>query len=163
MIHNSSVHIRLIHFQLWIKRSHQSPNFEIFESSGINLPNFSCHFPNQKLAFLQILHHSTLSWNILPLYFRSSIIYFAQNFEFLETTNQFLIQILHHSSVSWDITPLYFFSWNFTYFQQKESIKVQIWWNFTWAVEGLKFSTLICTDRGRVFIGCQALYTINTK
>ena len=53
------------------------------------------------------------------------------------------LQILHHSSVLWDITPLYFCSWNFIYFQQKESIKVQIWRNFTWAVKNLKFCTLM--------------------
>ena len=32
---------------------------------------------------------------------------------------------LHHSSVSWEITLLYFFSWNCTWFGQKEPIKVQ--------------------------------------
>ena len=77
--------------------------FETFECLDQNLPN-SCHFWNNKSVFLQILHHS---------------------------------------SVSWDITPLYFFSWNFIYFQQKEPIKVQIWWNFTWAVESLKFCTVV--------------------
>ena len=75
--------------------------FETFECLGQNSPN-SCHFWNNKSVFPQIVHHS---------------------------------------SVSWDITPLYFFSWNFIYFQQKEPIKVQIWWNFTWAVS-LKFCTL---------------------
>ena len=45
--------------------------------------------------------------------------------------------------MSWYITPLYVFSLNFIYVQQKEPIKVQIWWNFTWAVESLKFCTLI--------------------
>ena len=53
------------------------------------------------------------------------------------------LQILHYSSVLWHITPLYFCCWNFIYFQQKESIKVQIWRNFTWAVENLKFCTLM--------------------
>ena len=53
------------------------------------------------------------------------------------------LQVLHHSSVSWDITPLCFFSRNFIYFQQKEPIKVQIWWNFMWAVESLKFCSLM--------------------
>ena len=52
-------------------------------------------------------------------------------------------QTLHHSSVSWDKTPLYFFSCSSIYFQQKETIKIQIWWNFTWAVKSLKFCTLI--------------------
>ena len=53
------------------------------------------------------------------------------------------IQILHHSSVSWDLTPLYFFNWNFIYFQQKEPIKVQIWWNQKyeiWHFDGLLLS-----------------------
>ena len=44
------------------------------------------------------------------------------------------LQILRQCSGSWDMT---------VYFQQKESIKVQIWWNFTWAVECLKFCTLM--------------------
>ena len=46
-------------------------------------------------------------------------------------------------SVSWDITPLHFFSWSFIYFQQKEPIKVHIWWNFMWAVTSQKFWTLM--------------------
>ena len=54
---------KLIHFLLWIKGPHQSPNFKIFECSGENLPNSSCHFPNHKSVFLQILHHSSVSWN----------------------------------------------------------------------------------------------------
>ena len=41
------------------------------------------------------------------------------------------------------ITPLYLFSWSFIYFQQKEPIKVQVWWNFTWLVKSLKFCTLM--------------------
>ena len=53
------------------------------------------------------------------------------------------LQILNNCSVSWDITPLYFFSWNFIYFQQKQPIKVQIWWYFTWAVENLKLCTFM--------------------
>ena len=139
--------------------------FEIFECSDENLPNFSYHFPNHKTVFLQILHESLVSWKITPLYFfRSKVIYFArkgpikvQILETFECSDQnspnscqfwnnklVFLQILHQSSVSWDITPLYFFSWNFIYFQQKEPIKVQIWWNFTWAVKiFLKFCTLM--------------------
>ena len=122
------------------------------------MPNSSCYFPNHKSVFLQILHDSSVSWKINPLhFFRSNIIYFAlreptkvQIFETFECLGQnspnschfwnnksVFLQILHHSSVSWDITPLYFFSWNFIYFQQKEPIKVQIWWN---SPEQLKFS-----------------------
>ena len=76
---------------------------ETFECSDQNYRN-SCHFWNKKSVFLQILHHS---------------------------------------SGSWGITPLYFFSWNFIYFQQKELIKVQIWWIFTWTVKSLNFCTLM--------------------
>ena len=75
--------------------------FETFDCSGQISPN-SCHFWKNRSVFLQMLHQS---------------------------------------SGSWDIIPQYFFSWNFIYF--KEPIKVQIWWNFTWAVESLKFCTLM--------------------
>ena len=91
-----------------------------------------CHFPNHKLVFLQILHHSSMSWKITPLYlFSSNNIYFAQKetikvklFETFECSGQNFsnslcqfwnsksipLQILYPSSVSWKITPLYFFS-----------------------------------------------------
>ena len=62
LTHNSSVNFKLKHFVLWIKRPHQSPNFETFKCSSKNLQN-SCHFLNQKSVFLQILHHSSvLRW-----------------------------------------------------------------------------------------------------
>ena len=41
------------------------------------------------------------------------------------------------------MTAMYFFSLNFIYFQQKESVKVQSWWSFMWAVEGLKFCNVM--------------------
>ena len=76
--HNSFANFKLIHFLLWTKESNQSPNFDTFKCSGENLPNFSCHFPNHKSVFLQILHHSSVSWKITPLYcFSSNIIYFG--------------------------------------------------------------------------------------
>ena len=79
MTHNSSVDFKLIHYLLWTKGSHQSPNFDTFECSGKNLPNSLCHFPNHKSVFLQILHHSSVSWKITPLYFfNSNNVYFAQ-------------------------------------------------------------------------------------
>ena len=120
--------------------------FEIFECSRENLPYSLCHFPNHYPLFYQILHDFSVSWELnSPYFFRSKVIYFArkgpikvQILETFECSDQnspnschfwnnksVFLQILHHSSVSWDITPLYFFSWNFTYFQQKEPIKVQ--------------------------------------
>ena len=111
-----------------------------------------------------MLHHSSVSWQITPLYFFRWNIFYTKgtnqiwNFGNFECSGQNLpnacdfwnnnsvfLQILHHSSVSSDITPLYFLSWNFIYLQQKEAIKVQIWWNFTWAVKNLKFYTLMCS------------------
>ena len=79
LTHNTLVNFKLIHFLLSIKGPNKSPNFETFVCSGEILPNSSCHFPNRKSLFLQMLHHSLPSWNITPLYFFSSnIIYCSQ-------------------------------------------------------------------------------------
>ena len=177
MTHNSPVNFKLIHFLLWTKGSHESTNFYTFKCSDENLPNSSCHFPNHKSVFSQILHDCSVSWKITPLwFFRSGIIYFfkgtnqSSNFlkgpikvQILETfensyqnlpsschfwnSKSVFLQILHHFSVSWDVTPLYFFSWNFMYFQWKEPLKVKIWWNFTWPAGSLKFCTLMGSFR----------------
>ena len=135
MTHNSSVNFKLIHILLWIKGSQQSPNFETFKCSGEILSYSSCHFPNHKSVFLQILHHSSVLWKMTCLYFFwSNFIYFAQKesikveiWEFRVIRSKFtkflsylsnksvFLQILHHSSVSRGITPLYLFNWNFLY------------------------------------------------
>ena len=48
-------------------------------STGENLPNFSCLFPNHKSVFLQIFHDTEVSWKITALYFlRPNIIYFVR-------------------------------------------------------------------------------------
>ena len=72
MTHNVSASFKVIHFLLWIKGSHQSPNFDTFKYSGKNLPNFSSLFSNRKAVFLQNLHISSVSWKITPLYFCST-------------------------------------------------------------------------------------------
>ena len=148
MTHSSTVNFKPIHFRLWTKGSHQSSNFVTFKCSGENLPNSSGHFPSNKSVFLQILHHSSLSWKITPLYFFSSNnIYFPQKepikvkiFETFECSVQNLsnflhqfwnnksisLQILYPSSISWKISPLYFYSSNNIYFAEKEPIKVKI-------------------------------------
>ena len=92
----SPVNFKLILFLLWIKESHQSPNFETFKCSGENFWNSSCHFWKQKSVFLQILHQYSVLSNITPLYFfRSNIIYFGQRqpikvqiFEIFECSGQ---------------------------------------------------------------------------
>ena len=49
--------------------------FDIFECSGENLSKSTCHFPNYKRVFLQILHDSSVSRKITPLYFLGQILY----------------------------------------------------------------------------------------
>ena len=73
--HKSPVNFKLIHFLLWIKEPNKSPNFETFMCFGEDLPNSSCHFPNRKSLFLQILHHSLVSWNIILCTFLVQTLY----------------------------------------------------------------------------------------
>ena len=122
---NSPVNFKLIHIVLWIKGSHQSPNFNAFECSGENLPNFSCHFWKHKSIFFQISHQYSVPSNLTP--FSPSIIYFGQkqpiNVQILgifECSGQnslnsscpfwndksIPLQIFHHSAVPLLITPL---------------------------------------------------------
>ena len=56
-----------MHFLLWTKESHENTNFDIFKCFDENLLNLWCHFPNHISVFLQILHDSSVSWNILIL------------------------------------------------------------------------------------------------
>ena len=48
--------------------------FETFEYSGQKSPN-SCHFLSSKSVFLQIWHHSLVSWDITPLYVLAEILF----------------------------------------------------------------------------------------
>ena len=76
---NSTLNFKMTHFLLWTTGSHQSSTCDTFKCSGKNLPNSSYHFPSNKSVFLQILHHSSMSWKITPFYFFSSNnMYFAQ-------------------------------------------------------------------------------------
>ena len=116
MTNGSSVNFKLIHFLLWIKGSHQSPNFETFKCSGEHLPYSSCHIPNHKSIFLQILHPSSVPSKITPLYFfRSNFKYFAQkepikNFcEFWVLRSKFsnFLSFLNHISFSSSFASLF--------------------------------------------------------
>ena len=126
--------------------------FEIFECSGQTLPNALCQFWNDKLAPLELLYPSSVSWKIIRLYFLSSknrylpqketII--VKSFDTFKCSGQILWnfickfwndksmspQILYPSSVSSKITPLYFFNLNNIYFSQNESIIVNIFETF---------------------------------
>ena len=177
MTHNSSVNFKVIHFLLWAKGSHQSSNFDTFKCSGENLPN-SCHFPSNKSIFLQILHHSSMSWKITPLHFFSTNnICFAQKeiikvriFGTFECSGQNLsnsscqywndklipLQVLYPSSLSWKITPLYCFSSNKIYFALKEIIKVKI--VYTFECLGQKLPNSLCQFWNGKSIPLQILY-----
>ena len=96
MIHKSIINFKLIHFLLWIKEFHQTPNFETFECSCENLLTSSCHFWKNKSVFLQILHQISVPQNLTLLCFLSlNIIYFGQKqpikvqiFEIFECSRQ---------------------------------------------------------------------------
>ena len=142
------MNFKLIHFLFGIKVPHKSPNFESQLSIALvkvcQIPylifqtqvSFSSHFASLssamkdnssvRLHFFHSRNHS--KWKFLR--FLSARIKIHRIFVSFETTNQVFFQILHQSSVSWETSPLYFFSWNCIRFQQKEPIKVQIWWNW---------------------------------
>ena len=70
-IWHSSVNFKLIHFLLLIKGSYESQNFETFKCFSEKMPNSSCHFPNHKSVFLQILHQSLVSCKMYYLHKRN--------------------------------------------------------------------------------------------
>ena len=92
MTHNSSVNFKLILFLLWIKGSHQSPNFDILKCSGENLPYFSSHFPHLKSVFSQILHHFSVLWKI------TSMEFLGQTLNTLHNRNKWKYKFLRLSS-----------------------------------------------------------------
>ena len=116
----------------------------------------SCHCPNYKSVFFQILHHASVSWNTTPLYFfRLNVVYFAQKEPIkvssgqnlpnsCETVDQFLfkfwITVLCHET---ELLYTFLAEILYIYFQQKEPIRLQILWNLVWAGESLKFCTLM--------------------
>ena len=129
-----------MHFQLWTKGSHENTSFDTFKCSDENLSNSSCHFPNHKSVFLQILHDSSVSWNILLWTFLGQRLYtlhkrdqsnckffrlfsaqikINQILVIFETKNKFLFTFcttLWYHEIYFFHT---FFSLKFIYFQQK--------------------------------------------
>ena len=78
MIFSTSVNIKLMHFLLWTKKPHQSPNFDT-SVFWWKFAKFLMSFSKPQVNFSSNLHHSSLPWKITPLYFfRSNIKYFAQ-------------------------------------------------------------------------------------
>ena len=118
------------------------------------MPN-SCHllkaqvgFPSNLVSiFSAIKRNSTVNFKLVyfllwPDRFYQSSNSGKFNFVILETANQFFFKFCITLQCH-ETTPLYFFSCNFIYFQQMDPMKVEIWWNFTGAVESLKFCSLM--------------------
>ena len=145
-LHHSSlswhINFKLIYSLLSIKESHQSPSFETFGCSGKNLPNCSCYFPNHKSVFLQILHHSLVSWKITPQALYTLVKSSLLKCKFLrlssdrvkirqipyvnfESTSQFLFRFFIILQCQ-HITPLYIFSLCIFYFVQKDPMKISM-------------------------------------
>ena len=109
----------------------------------------SCYFLGHESVLCQVLHHSSFSKTINPLYLRSNVIYFAQkepikvktlrifsdqvkirqNVVTFKTTNQFVFFCVTSSIMRKNVVYT-FLAINFIYFQQKEPIKLQIWSEF---------------------------------
>ena len=152
MTHNSSVSFKLIHFLLWIKGSHQSPNFEIFQVLCWKFTIFLMSFSKP-----QVLRDSSVLWKITPLYFfMSNVIYFAQKepiklkilrilsaqvkiYQILvifETINQFFfefsitLQCMKHKSSTFLAETLYTFNkrniWKYKLLQVTSYISLQV-------------------------------------
>ena len=143
-----SWHIIPVKYSTWsitllTKRAHKITNFKIFECFNESSPNSSCQNWNHKVKvysnfeslFNVTKDNSSVFFYLKPLYFgqKEPI---EVTFECLgEKSPSFLCHIwnynsvffksLYHSSASWEKTLLYFFSWNCTWFGQKESIEVQ--------------------------------------
>ena len=83
--------------------------FETFECLGQNVSNSLWQFWNDKSIPLQILHPSSVSWKIIPLYFfRSKNLHFAQKerikvkiFEAFDRSGQNLLNSLWQFGSRW--------------------------------------------------------------
>ena len=97
MTHNSSANFKLIHFLLWIKVSHQIPNFEVFECPGENLPNSSCHFWKHKSVSFKFCTNFQCHQTQLLCTFLAQILYT------LVKSSQLKCKFLRFSSVRFKI------------------------------------------------------------
>ena len=150
-------------------------SLETYDCSGQNLSNFLCKFWNESIT-LQILHPSSVSWKITPLYFFAKQYIFAQkepiemkifetfvcsgqnlsNFLYQSWNNKSIpLQILYPSSVAWKIT-LFFYSSNNVYFAQYEPVKMKIFETFECL--GQILSNSLCQFWNNESIPVQILY-----
>ena len=110
ILHDSSVSCKLtpLHFfrsnviYMVQKEQIKVQILETFKQSGQNLPN-SCYFWNSKSVFLQILLHSSVSWDITLMYF------FSWNFIYLQQRGS--LSNYKFGEVSWEKSKV----WNFAF------------------------------------------------
>ena len=143
--------------------------FEIFESSGQNLSNYSCQFWTDKSSsslfaslFIVNTHNSPVKLKLIHNLLLTKRCYQSHNFETFKCSGEsfpnfschfwkhksVFLQTLNQSWVSSNITPLYFLSWNIIYFGQKQPIKVQIFEIFEYSGQNLlNYSFQFWTDK----------------
>ena len=123
MTHNSFVNFKVIHFLLWIKRSHQSPNFEIFQVLWWKFAIFLLSFSKPEVCFSSNFASlfSVMKDNSSRLFLVKRYILYtkgtnqSRNFKNFECSGQnwpnschfwnnksVFLRILHQSSVSWN-------------------------------------------------------------
>ena len=132
MIHNSSVNFKLIHFLLWIKE----PIKVRISSAQVEI--------HQILAkvFLQILHQSSVSWDINTLYVFYTEILYPFNKRSLQSTNLVKFHVSSRKSEILHFDP------NHIRCQLKKYRRVishdtnewGIWWIFALPIKSLKIS-----------------------
>ena len=82
------------------KGTNKVQTFETFEFSDQNSQN-SCHFfEKNKSVFLRILHHSSVSWDVIPLY------HFSRNFIYFQQKKPVKVQICWN--LTWAVEDLKF-------------------------------------------------------
>ena len=80
-----------------VKNSPWSSKYSNFPLLVLNSPNTSYHFSNKKLVFLQSFDHSSVSWEITPLYL------FSWNFTCYWQKEPMEVQIFRLSTVPMEI------------------------------------------------------------
>ena len=130
---------------LWTKRAHESTNFQVFDCFNESSPNSSCQFWNHSVKvysnfasmFSVMKDNSSVFFYLKPLYFwqKEPVKVKFSNFWVVgwKLPNT-LCQVWNCTSVFFNFATLFsvmrdnssvFFSWNCTWFGEKEPIKVQ--------------------------------------
>ena len=123
--------------------SFSKPQVTFFSNfaSPFSVMKDNCTFLGQTLNTLH--NRSQWKWKFLRL--PSARVKIHQVLVIFETTDQFFFKICINVQGNETQLLCMFLAKHFIYFQQKESIKVHIWWKFIWAVKSLKFCTLMGT------------------